>query len=130
MDYVAIEDLDLSVRSYNCLKRAGINSLEEIIERTEEELFKIRNLGRKNLEEIECKINGLGFCLKDKEVKYTDIVFKCRKCEHLLFVDNRKVNPIELAKIAEEECSNCGEEGYENWILVRAGNFEEEYGGR
>ena len=67
MDYVSIEDLDLSVRSYNCLKRAGINSLEDIIEKTEEDMIKIRNLGRKNLEEIRWKLNEFGFSFREDE---------------------------------------------------------------
>jgi hypothetical protein len=59
-------DLDLSVRSYNCLKRAGIDTLEDIIQRTEEDMIKIRNLGRKNLEEIEWKLHEFGLGLKNK----------------------------------------------------------------
>lgn len=62
-----LEELDLSVRSYNCLKRAGINTLEDITQKTEEDMFKIRNLGRKNLEEIEQKLQEFGLTLKDKE---------------------------------------------------------------
>ena len=61
-----LEDMDLSVRSYNCLKRAGIDTLEDIIQKTEEEMIKIRNLGRKNLEEIEWKLHDFGLTLKDK----------------------------------------------------------------
>ena len=128
MEYITLEDLDLSVRAYNCLKRHGINCLEDITQKTEDDMFKIRNLGRKHLEEVERKINELGFSFKDKETKYTDVVFQCRKCEHLLFVGiNRNIG--ELLKIVEEDCTNCGEEGYGNWILVRAGNYAKEYGG-
>lgn len=60
---MTIEDLDLSVRSYNCLKRAGINSVEELTQKTEEDMIKVRNLGRKSLEEVESKLKelGLGF---------------------------------------------------------------------
>ena len=60
---MTIEDLDLSVRSYNCLKRAGINSVEELTQKTEEDMIKVRNLGRKSLEEVESKLRelGLGF---------------------------------------------------------------------
>ncbi|MHB8124490.1 MAG: DNA-directed RNA polymerase subunit alpha [Desulfitobacteriaceae bacterium] len=61
--YMTIEELDLSVRSYNCLKRAGINSVEELTQKTEEDMIKVRNLGRKSLEEVEQKLNelSLGF---------------------------------------------------------------------
>lgn len=60
---MTIEELDLSVRSYNCLKRAGINSVEELTQKTEEDMIKVRNLGRKSLEEVEFKLKelGLGF---------------------------------------------------------------------
>lgn len=53
---MTIEELDLSVRSYNCLKRAGINTVEELVQRNEEEMMKVRNLGRKSLEEVEQKL--------------------------------------------------------------------------
>lgn len=60
---MTIEELDLSVRSYNCLKRAGINTVEELTQKTEEDMIKVRNLGRKSLEEVEFKLKelGLGF---------------------------------------------------------------------
>lgn len=64
---MTIEELDLSVRSYNCLKRAGINSVEELIRKTEEDMMKVRNLGRKSLEEVEQKINALGLMLRKSE---------------------------------------------------------------
>lgn len=57
---MTIEELDLSVRSYNCLKRAGINSVEELTQKTEEDMIKVRNLGRKSLEEVEFKLKDLG----------------------------------------------------------------------
>ena len=50
---MTIEELDLSVRSYNCLKRAGINTVQELTERTVEDMMKVRNLGKKSLEEVE-----------------------------------------------------------------------------
>ena len=59
-----IEDLDLSVRSYNCLKRAGINTVEELVQRDEEEMMKVRNLGRKSLEEVQAKLSALGLSLR------------------------------------------------------------------
>ncbi len=62
-----IEDLDLSVRSYNCLKRAGINTVEELIQRNEDEMMKVRNLGRKSLEEVQQKLTSLGLTLRANE---------------------------------------------------------------
>lgn len=59
-----IEELDLSVRSYNCLKRAGINTVEELIKKTEEDMMKVRNLGRKSLEEVQTKLAALGLSLR------------------------------------------------------------------
>lgn len=59
-----IEELDLSVRSYNCLKRAGINTVEELIKKTEEDMMKVRNLGRKSLEEVQIKLAALGLSLR------------------------------------------------------------------
>ena len=59
-----IEELDLSVRSFNCLKRAGINTVEDIIQRTEEDMMKVRNLGRKSLEEVIQKLESLDLALK------------------------------------------------------------------
>lgn len=61
---MSIEELDLSVRSYNCLKRAGINTVQELISKTEEEMMKVRNLGKKSLEEVELKLNHLGLQLR------------------------------------------------------------------
>ncbi|MGE5494867.1 MAG: DNA-directed RNA polymerase subunit alpha [Burkholderiales bacterium] len=61
---ITIEELDLSVRSYNCLKRAGINTVEELIKRNEEEMMKVRNLGRKSLEEVQQKLATLGLSLR------------------------------------------------------------------
>ena len=62
-----IEDLDLSVRSYNCLKLAGINTVEELIQRDEDEMMKVRNLGRKSLEEVQQKLSLLGLGLRKSE---------------------------------------------------------------
>ena len=61
-----IEELDLSVRSYNCLKRAGINTVHDLTETSEAEMMKVRNLGRKSLEEVKLKLIDLGLGLKDK----------------------------------------------------------------
>ncbi len=64
---MTIEELDLSVRSYNCLKRAGINTVEDLINKTEDEMMKVRNLGRKSLEEVVQKLEALGLRLAPSE---------------------------------------------------------------
>ena len=65
---MTIEELDLSVRSFNCLKRAGINTVEDLSNKSEDEMMKVRNLGRKSLEEVMAKLDSLGFTLtKDDE---------------------------------------------------------------
>jgi DNA-directed RNA polymerase subunit alpha len=64
---MTIEELDLSVRSFNCLKRAGIDSVEDLINHTEEDMMKVRNLGRKSLEEVIQKLCSLGLELKKSE---------------------------------------------------------------
>lgn len=64
---MTIEELDLSVRSFNCLKRAGINNVEDLINKSEEEMMKVRNLGRKSLEEVIAKLHSLGFTLSRNE---------------------------------------------------------------
>lgn len=62
-----IEDLDLSVRSYNCLKRAGIQTVEELTQKTEDEMMRVRNLGKKSLKEVKDKIYDLGLSFKSYE---------------------------------------------------------------
>ena len=64
---MTIEELDLSVRSFNCLKRAGINTVEDLINKSEEDMMKVRNLGIKSLEEVVSKLKALGFNLTDRE---------------------------------------------------------------
>ena len=64
---LTIEELDLSVRSFNCLKRANINTVEDLISKTEEEMMKVRNLGRKSLEEVINKLAMMGLSLADEE---------------------------------------------------------------
>ena len=64
---MSIDELELSVRSYNCLKRAGINTVEELINKTPEDMMKVRNLGRKSLEEVQSKISELGFHFRPSE---------------------------------------------------------------
>ena len=62
-----IDELELSVRSYNCLKRAGINTVEELCDKTPEDMMKVRNLGRKSLEEVLAKLKDLGLSLKQED---------------------------------------------------------------
>ena len=64
---MTIEELDLSVRSFNCLKRAGINTVEDLISKSEEDMMKVRNLGRKSLDEVVAKLQSLGFSLSHDE---------------------------------------------------------------
>ena len=64
---MTIEELDLSVRSFNCLKRAGINTVEDLVNKTQDDMIKVRNLGKKSLEEVIAKLKFLGLSLKDEE---------------------------------------------------------------
>ncbi len=64
---MTIEELDLSVRSYNCLKRAGIQTVQELSDKTEEEMIKVRNLGKKSLKEVKEKLHELGLSFKPSE---------------------------------------------------------------
>ena len=64
---MTIEELDMSVRSFNCLKRAGIDTVEDLTNRTEEDMIKVRNLGKKSLEEVIQKLNSLGLGLKKED---------------------------------------------------------------
>ena len=62
-----IDELELSVRSYNCLKRAGINTLQELTDKTESDMMRVRNLGRKSLEEVKNKLTDLGLSLRQED---------------------------------------------------------------
>ncbi|MBE6082764.1 MULTISPECIES: DNA-directed RNA polymerase subunit alpha [Tissierellales] len=64
---MTVEELDLSVRSYNCLKRAGINTVEELTQKSEEDMMKVRNLGKKSLEEVQRKLSELGLALRKND---------------------------------------------------------------
>ena len=64
---MTIEDMELSVRSYNCLKRANIHTVEDLTKKTEDDMLKVRNLGKKSLDEVIFKLQSLGLGLKDKE---------------------------------------------------------------
>ena len=64
---MTIEELDLSVRAFNCLKRAGVNSVGDLINKSPEEMMKVRNLGKKSLEEVMSKLEALGFNLSTPE---------------------------------------------------------------
>ncbi|MCD8066172.1 MAG: DNA-directed RNA polymerase subunit alpha [Oscillospiraceae bacterium] len=69
---MTIEELDLSVRSFNCLKRANINTVEDLISKTQDEMIKVRNLGRKSLEEVELKLAMMGLSLSNEEANNND----------------------------------------------------------
>lgn len=64
---MTIEELDLSVRSFNCLKRAGINTVEDLINKSEEDMMKVRNLGKKSLDEVVAKLDSFGFDLRNED---------------------------------------------------------------
>ena len=64
---MTIEELDLSVRSFNCLKRANINTVEDLVSKTQDEMIKVRNLGRKSLEEVEHKLTMMGLSLASED---------------------------------------------------------------
>ncbi len=64
---MTIEELDLSVRSYNCLKRAGINTVQELTDKSEADMMRVRNLGRKSLEEVKNKLADLGLSLRQDD---------------------------------------------------------------
>ncbi|MBR4846750.1 MAG: DNA-directed RNA polymerase subunit alpha [Phascolarctobacterium sp.] len=64
---LTIDELDLSVRSFNCLKREGINTVEDLIGKSEEDMMRVRNLGRKSLEEVIAKLNSFGFTLRNED---------------------------------------------------------------
>ena len=64
---MTIEELDMSVRSFNCLKRAGIDTVEDLINKTEDDMMKVRNLGKKSLEEVIQKLQSLGLELKHED---------------------------------------------------------------
>ena len=63
----SIDDLDLSVRAYNCLKRAGILTLRDLTDKSENEMMKIRNLGKKSLKEVIDKVKGMGLNFRDED---------------------------------------------------------------
>ena len=64
---MTIEELELSVRSFNCLKRAAINTVEELTQKTEDDMMKVRNLGKKSLDEVKAKLEELGLGLKPSD---------------------------------------------------------------
>ena len=64
---MSIDDLELTVRSFNCLKRAGINTVQQLTEKTQEDMMKVRNLGRKSLDEVLAKLGELGLSLKSSD---------------------------------------------------------------
>ena len=92
---MTIEELDLSVRSFNCLKRAGINTVEDLINKSEEDMMKVRNLGRKSLEEVIWKLASLGLSLR-KEMCIRDRCWrsfgKKRGCESMSRIGRKPIN--------------------------------------
>ena len=64
---MTIEELEMSVRSFNCLKRAGIDTVEDLTKRTAEDMIKVRNLGKKSLDEVMQKLHSLGLSLKKED---------------------------------------------------------------
>jgi DNA-directed RNA polymerase subunit alpha len=64
---MTIEELDFSVRAFNCLKRAGVNTVNDLINKSPDEMMKVRNLGKKSLEEVIGKLDSLGFDLNKEE---------------------------------------------------------------
>jgi DNA-directed RNA polymerase subunit alpha len=66
-EYPSIEELELSVRAYNCLKREGVDTVEKLLEYTEDELLDIRNFGQKSIQEVKDKIKSLGLSFKKKQ---------------------------------------------------------------
>ncbi len=64
---MTIDELDLSVRAFNCLKRAGINTVAELVQKNQEDMMKVRNLGKKSLEEVEQKLALLGLALRSND---------------------------------------------------------------
>jgi DNA-directed RNA polymerase subunit alpha len=66
-EYPSIEELELSVRAYNCLKREGVDTVEKLLEYTEDELLDIRNFGQKSIQEVKDKIKALGLSFKKKQ---------------------------------------------------------------
>jgi len=110
-----IDELDLSLRSYNCLKRAGINYVEDLIDKTENDLMKVRNLGRMNLEEIKQKLNEMGLCLRDQtlgkeninpltKIENLRLALQCLLDEYIQYTDNA-CHCNEYGD--NEECSYC-----------------------
>ena len=69
---MTIEELDLSVRSFNCLKRANINTVRDLISRTPEEMMKVRNMGKKSLDEVQNKLAMMGLSLATEETPTTN----------------------------------------------------------
>ena len=67
IDEMTIEELELSVRSFNCLKRAAINTVEELTQKSEDDMMKVRNLGKKSLDEVKAKLEELGLSLRPSD---------------------------------------------------------------
>ena len=92
---MSIDELELSVRSYNCLKRAGINTVEELCNRTSEDMMKVRNLGRKSLEEVLAKLKELGLQLNPSEESADD---KSDECGSGLTLNGKSMHSVSKTK--------------------------------
>lgn len=125
---MTIEELDLSVRSYNCLKRAGILTVEELCNRTIEDMMKVRNLGKKSLDEICHKLEELGLSLKlseevvDDDSEAEDILSQAQELKELL--ENCAMSLFKAAVNESEEFS----EVYTNFMAyIAVGNIEKAF---
>ena len=85
-----LEDLDLSIRTYICLKRAGFAKIADLAAKTEDELMQVRNLGRKSFEEVKHKLDDLGIILRPSEVRFEDISLN-RDDKDVIFIPREKV---------------------------------------
>lgn len=110
---MTIDDLDLSVRAYNCLKRAGINTLSDLVNKTEEDMMKVRNLGKKAFDEVVMKIQELGFWddFKTEHVnKFTTIKITYNNNNLIYKTEIKSIKKIaeSLFEILADECSENG----------------------
>ena len=96
---IHIMDLDLTVRSYNCLKRAGIAFVEDILQMTEEDMIKIRNLGRRSLKEIITKLAELGVALKGSELSFEEKVAVCCKYHNNRYYNECALCPLRTGSV-------------------------------
>lgn len=104
---MTIEELGLSIRSFSCLKRAGIDTVEDLISRTEDDMVKVRNLGRKSLEEVILKLNALGLTLKQKDKDEMQELVNARLLSNG-YGNYSYVRFNEVSKEISIKCDKCG----------------------